>query len=411
MANNKFYGYTPKMSKPSGKEGTIYSGAEKGKAHEHLGNRLDRVNPYEFRRGMDYELTSVGCSRLAESTPEEREKATESVLKNLEENSGYYTSLITYETLFRNVQGVKPSFTAWLKEQDDVKMKPVIDDEFKKTKDAGHKNDKMSDKIKYTKSDYTVPFKTDPLKEKIEKELKKILLEKKLKEQPDDVEVPQDVDDDKADKVATRKAKKVKGDRFLEERDALEALLFKGTKGGDEFTSKSPAPGTLKQMAKASLEEYSKKYKELPDGLEQYNAYLTSINTDKIFPKLEKLVEKLQKKYDKENNQTTITLEKVYAKDVDAKGYKGPGRLPDTIKLIEKRLEELKKEEEASVATLEGIRRNVAETDMTREEHIKLLKIIKENGISLREGAMGVKPYYEVAKAAYLEGLANGLKI
>ena len=48
---------------------------------------------------------------------------------------------------------------------------------------------------------------------------------------------------------------------------------------------------------------------------------------------------------------------------------------------------------------------------MTREEHIKLLKIIKENGISLREGAMGVKPYYEVAKAAYLEGLANGLKI
>ena len=72
MANNKFYGYTPKHAKPSGKEGTIYSGAEKGKAHEHLGNRLDRVNPYEFRRGMDYELTSVGCSRLAESTPEER---------------------------------------------------------------------------------------------------------------------------------------------------------------------------------------------------------------------------------------------------------------------------------------------------------------------------------------------------
>ena len=48
---------------------------------------------------------------------------------------------------------------------------------------------------------------------------------------------------------------------------------------------------------------------------------------------------------------------------------------------------------------------------MTREQHIKLLEIIKEKGISLREGAMGVKVYYEIAKAAYLEGLSNGLRL
>ena len=48
---------------------------------------------------------------------------------------------------------------------------------------------------------------------------------------------------------------------------------------------------------------------------------------------------------------------------------------------------------------------------MTREQHIKLLEIIKKHGISLREGAMGVKAYYEIAKEAYLEGLSNGLKI
>ena len=59
MANNKLYGYTPKMS------------------NEKDGNRLDKHNPYEFRKGMDYELTAVGCMRLAESTPEEREKATD----------------------------------------------------------------------------------------------------------------------------------------------------------------------------------------------------------------------------------------------------------------------------------------------------------------------------------------------
>ena len=58
MANNKFYGYNPKPS------------------NNKKGNRLDRVNPYEFRKGMDYELTSIGVSRLAESTPEERETAT-----------------------------------------------------------------------------------------------------------------------------------------------------------------------------------------------------------------------------------------------------------------------------------------------------------------------------------------------
>ena len=56
-------------------------------------------------------------------------------------------------------------------------------------------------------------------------------------------------------------------------------------------------------------------------------------------------------------------------------------------------------------------RYEIAKTDMTREQHIKLLEIIRENGVSLREGAMGVKTYYEIAKAAYLEGLSNGLKI
>ena len=48
---------------------------------------------------------------------------------------------------------------------------------------------------------------------------------------------------------------------------------------------------------------------------------------------------------------------------------------------------------------------------MTREEQIRLLNIIKENGISLREGAQGIKTYYEIAKASYLEGLSAGLRL
>ena len=61
MANDKYYGYSPKPKK--GSVGISYG----------TDNRLDRVNPYEFRKGMDVELTSLGVSRLAESTPEERE--------------------------------------------------------------------------------------------------------------------------------------------------------------------------------------------------------------------------------------------------------------------------------------------------------------------------------------------------
>ena len=48
---------------------------------------------------------------------------------------------------------------------------------------------------------------------------------------------------------------------------------------------------------------------------------------------------------------------------------------------------------------------------MTREEQIRLLNIIKENGISLREGSTEIKMYYEIAKASFLEGLAKGLKL
>ena len=56
MANNKFYGYTPKTSKPTKLKGKAWSGEGDGSAYEEIGNRLDKVNPYEFRKGMDYEL-------------------------------------------------------------------------------------------------------------------------------------------------------------------------------------------------------------------------------------------------------------------------------------------------------------------------------------------------------------------
>ena len=66
---------------------------------------------------MDYELTAVGCSRLAESTLEEREKATEKVIKNLEEHSGYYSALIQFETGMNHANKIDgKNFKTWLKQ-------------------------------------------------------------------------------------------------------------------------------------------------------------------------------------------------------------------------------------------------------------------------------------------------------
>ena len=162
MTNNKLYGYTPKTS------------------NEKDGNRLDRLNPYEFRKGMDYELVSVGCSRLAESTLEERETATEKVIKNLQEYGGYYSALIQYETEYRNpVEGVsKPSFKTYLKEMQDYQMIEV---------NKTYSNDKMTEP-KYKKEDYTTQFKTDKmgkfklkaLKEAIKKEIQNNILNENI---------------------------------------------------------------------------------------------------------------------------------------------------------------------------------------------------------------------------------------
>ena len=392
MANNKFYGYKPKYAKASGKEGTIRSGAEEGNTYEHLGDPLDRLNPYEFRKGMDYELTAIGCSRLAESTPEEREKATAAVIKNLEEHGGYYTSLITYETIFRN-QTNKPSFKAWLKEQDDEVRYKEADQKFK--------NDKMTEPKK-SKEEYTKKFSTSPspLKESIKlkalKETIKNEVKRALKEQDDD-DIDFDDDVEKADKAATKGAKQTgKSNRFDAEKEAIKDLLYRGKKGSEsEFTEDEPAPKSILAVKDEMLDTYKKKFKGKEGGVDSYNDLLEKANG-----KFLKALEKHVKTFGEEGKGNNVTLDSVYGE-----------KLPDTIKLLGARLKEIEKEEEAEVISKTSERRGVAEQNMTRGQHIKLLEICSEYGVNLREGAMGVKMYYEIAKAAYLEGVADAHKL
>ena len=286
MANNKYAGYTPTPSK------------EKFE----MGNRLDRVNPYEFRKGMDVELTSLGISRLQESTPEEREKATETVLKNLEEYSGYYSAFVHYMTEYRNMDD-KPTFKNWLKEyREEHGMKEV---------DKSFKNDKM-----------------EKLKEAIKAEVKNMLVEVK------------DDDDAKAEKKAS-----------------------KGAKG-----------------------------------------------KDKKLKALDKEVDKLEKEKDKNKDKLQPDLKKYKDGKMSADDYRKKSKtLVDRNKEINARLDAIKKEKEEIALKEKLDKREVAKTMMEKDTHMAILEIIKEYGVSLREGSQGVKAYYEIAKTAYQEGFMAGL--
>ena len=312
MANNKYSGYNPK------KEETI---PNKGIAGS--GTKLDKVNPYEFRKGMDYELTSMGVSRLAESTPDEREKATETVLKKLNEHGGYYTSLITYETKFRNSKS-KPNFKSWLSEQDEMKMQEI---------DKPYKNDKMLEP-KYDKKQYTTTFKgsTEQLKEAIKKEVLNLIKEDE-------------------DKEPSKKDVKKVGMSLSKTKDKLVKLKDKKQ--------------SLMDKRKSMFDSYKDKIKNLdPD--------------------------KSKKEFDKyAKKQEPITKE---IKDIEAE-----------MKSLEKTLEEARMDERE-------MRRNAAKTMMGKDVHMEILNIVKEAGISLREGSEGVKMYYEIAKTAYMEGLTAGMK-
>ena len=302
MANNKIYGFQPKYK--DGVESTA---------------QLDKLNPSEFRKGMDYELTSLGCLRLAESTIEEREKATENVLKNLEEHSGYYSGLIQFEGGMNHGSKItETNFKKWLES-----FMP------------GDPGTGMVEVDKEIKTDKMIE-----LKEAITQEIRNILSEVKGKE---------------AEKINKADAEKEVSD---------EKSASKGAKG--------------KEKALAALE------KEIAIlGKEKTK------NVDKLSGPL--------KRY-KDGKLTSDEYRKLSADMVKRN------------KEIVARLGEIEKEKEAISLTEKMGRREVAKTMMEKDTHMEILRIIKEAGVNLREGADGIKMYYEIAKTAYQEGFMAGLQ-
>ena len=114
MANDNFYGYkrNPKNVKTkTGMRGSVDLDFES-------------INPYEFKKGMNAELTKMG-TELRESNEEQREKATETVIKNLQKLPAYYSLMEHYETITRNMEGRKPTFNSFAKEMEGYKIKEI----------------------------------------------------------------------------------------------------------------------------------------------------------------------------------------------------------------------------------------------------------------------------------------------
>ena len=330
MANDKYAGYKPK------KETTVPNEGGPGS-----GNRLDRVNPYEFRKGMDLELTSLGASRLAESTVEEREKATETVLKNLEENGGYYSALIQFK---RGMNHAGPINEKTFKQYLETYTSERGDGMIEVTKEI--KDDKMIEP-KYDKKEYTTEFKTDMLKEAIKAEVKAMLSEVKDKEA--DKINKADAKKDVADKKASDKAGKKKGNEIKSIENDIQKLKDQKEK------NMVPVGKALEKYKAGNFN--SKKYKSAKDEYMEVSKALVNDNKD--------IVKQIKEK--------------------------------------EKEIEDIQLSEKMG-------RREVAKTMMEKDTHMEILNIMKEAGVNLREGAGGIKMYYEIAKTAYQEGFMAGLK-
>ena len=336
MANNKYYGYSPKPKK--GSIGVPYGND----------NRLDRVNPYEFKKGMDYELATMGISRLNESTPDQRQVSTDKVLKNLGTYPAYYSCKIQYETEYRNVQGKKPSFNKYMKEKYENRMKPV---------EQEYKNDKMV-----------------ALKEAIKNEIRSILSEKMDPVGKEDGDINNDGKKDKTD------------DYLKNKRDAISKAIG-GKKSVKEDDDDAPDDDDVAKKAAKSAKKKAKGVK----GIEKEIA---------------------AKKDEKKSLKAKIDplIAKFKDKSLDKDSYmKKVGDTPKRIKALNDEIAKLEKSLDAALVKETDDMREVAATAMGRDVNRRLLEIIQESGASLHEGAAGVKMHYDIARKAYMEGLTAGL--
>ena len=138
---------------------------------------------------------------------------------------------------------------------------------------------------------------------------------------------------------------------------------------------------------------------------------------DKMFPLIQafKAKKKGKRSYTKDDYENDLKKIKTkrnssVASEDFKKDKNKPDHVTDRIKEINKRLELIDKEVDDIILKEKSDKRDVAATIMDRQTHKDLLEIIQECGVSMNEGAETIRPYYEVAKMSYMEGLTAGLR-
>ena len=212
-----------------------------------------------------------------------------------------------------------------------------------------------------------------------------------------------------------KKDKPVRKDRFDKDEDAIKDILFRvdskidkkfycpedkektEAKGEEEDnTMEDPAKGSLLYIKDCLMKEYTK----------------IKADTGGDLKAAKDTYDKLQQEANLAFEETFVEFAEEFSGNDVGEIYTKGDPLFKTIKKIQERLKlGLSKARAGVEEEARGIRRQVAETEMTRTEALRLLEICKEHGISLREGTEGVRTYYEIAKAAYLEGVANALRL
>jgi len=245
MANNKFHGYTPDPSKQ-----------KRGEGSTEINNRLDRFNPYEFRKGMDYELTSIGCARLSESTIEEREKSTEIVLKNLEEHQAYYSALIQYTTGMNQAGQI-----------DKMTFKKYLEENFPNTAGTGmqcvkkeFKNDKMTE-----------------LKEAIKREISNILEVKEGRKKGSTNKETDGTDDDTLQKKFDKGSAKAISAEIEEYEAQKKEINKKKSEAFAIWKSQTAAADGNPKKKKAATDKYKKIGYKAQDDIKNIDAKLKEL--------------------------------------------------------------------------------------------------------------------------------------
>lgn len=324
---------------------------------------------------MDYELATIGISRLNESTPDQRQQSTDKVLKNLATFPAYYSCKIQYETVYRNTQGKKPSFNKYMKEKYENKMKPV---------DQTYKNDKMV-----------------ALKEAIKNEIRSILSEKMDAVGKEDGDINNDGKKDKTD------------DYLANRRKAISKATGKKEGYGDEKVDGDGFPAGVSDEDKKKIKGLKKEEEEddaPDDDVVAKKAAKKAKKKAKGVAGIEKEIEALKDEKKSLKAKVDPLITKFKSKELDKEAYlKKVGEAPKRIKAINDEVAKLEKSKEAAALKETDDMREVAATAMDRDVNRRLLEIIKESGAPLHEGAAGIKMHYEIARKAYMEGLTAGL--